>query len=100
MYDDHTFPMGFDSDRYIQWCDQHGKNALKKGAIGYRKPVKEFPWQPGRAAQRAFFDLLKDVLPTRYGLAPTIRFAEFEMPAFGTTKELVAEATQRLQVAL
>src|SRR5690606_32951581 len=94
-YPEHTLPIAFDRERYSRWCAQYSEQALRKGPAGYRKPVQEFPWEGGRAAQRALFYLLKDLLPIRYGLAPTIRFAEFELSAFGTGGALVTEARRR-----
>ncbi|MBI1923980.1 hypothetical protein HYR99_06995, partial [Candidatus Poribacteria bacterium] len=64
----------------------------------------DFPFVNGRAAQRAFFDTFRDVLPPLHGLRPTLRLAEFEVAEIlnGTltgqaAKELVSSLlTQRL----
>lgn len=70
---------GFDVAKYIEYCNIYSIEALKKGPAGYRKPKIEFPYENGRAAQRAFFDAFRDLLPTKYGLKPTLRISEFEV---------------------
>lgn len=70
---------GFDLEQYIEYCDEYSREALKKGPAGYRKPKDEFPFENGRAAQRAFFDAFRDILPTLHDLNPTIRISEFEV---------------------
>ena len=55
--------LGFDIDTYRSWCDQHAISALKKGASGYRKRKPKFPFDGGRAGQRALFDACRDLLP-------------------------------------
>ncbi|MYF09256.1 MAG: hypothetical protein F4233_15470 [Rhodospirillaceae bacterium] len=72
-------PLGFDIDAYRSWCSRYAEDALKKGQSGYRKPKREFPFDGGRAAQRALFDASRDLLPPHYGLQPTIRVSEFEV---------------------
>lgn len=74
-----TLSYGFDVDLYVKYCDQYSREAIKKGPTGYRKPKEEFPFENGRAAQRAFFDAFRDILPTLHGLNPTIRISEFEV---------------------
>jgi len=71
--------LGFDKKEYIRLCDKYQIEALKKGPPGYRKPKDEFPFENGRAAQRAFFDAFRDFLPEMYDLNPTIRISEFEV---------------------
>lgn len=51
--------LGFDKAAYEIWCDTYAQKALNKGAVGYRKPKKEFPFEGGRAAQRALFDAFR-----------------------------------------
>jgi len=70
---------GFNLPQYIRYCDNYSREALKKGPAGYRKPKDEFPFENGRAAQRAFFDAFRDILPTLHGLNPTLRISEFEV---------------------
>ena len=70
---------GFDLKQYLLYCKIHKENALKKVPPGYRKSKEEFPFENGRAAQRAFFDSFRDLLPTLHGLNPTIRISEFEV---------------------
>ena len=70
---------GFDVNSYINYCNRYSAQAIKKGPPGYRKPKDEFPYENGRAAQRAFFDAFRDILPTLHGLNPTLRISEFEV---------------------
>lgn len=86
--------LGFDIDVYRSWCDAHSADALKKGPAGYRKPKPEFPFENGRAAQRALFDSCRDLLPPLFGLRPTVRVAEFQVPSLGKG-EAPAEAEVR-----
>lgn len=72
-------PLGFDIQNYIGLCQQYHETALIKGPPGYKKPKPEFPFLNGRAAQRAFFDMFKDILPPLHGLNPTFRVSEFEI---------------------
>jgi hypothetical protein len=71
--------LGYDRQYYISLCKEHGNHADSKGAAGYRRPTSEFPFVGGRHCQRALFDTLRDLLPLRNGLSPTIRVPEFEM---------------------
>lgn len=71
--------LGFDISTYKLYCKIHKDKAIKKGPTGYRKPKEEFPFENGRAAQRAFFDAFRDILPPLHGLNPTLRITEFEV---------------------
>ena len=70
---------GFSIEAYKKLSQRYHQEAMAKGADTYRLPKKEFPFQNGRAAQRAFFDMFKDLLPVLHGLNPTIRITEFEV---------------------
>lgn len=83
--------LGFDVDAYRSLCNQHATDALNKGAAGYRKPKPEFPFDGGRAAQRALFDACRDLLPVRHGLEPTVRISEFELPSLRRGRNAVKE---------
>lgn len=96
--------LGFDRNRYIQLCRIHCDRAILKGPTGYRSPKQEFPFVNGRAAQRAFFDALRDLLPLDNGLNPTIRLSEFDLPgshcSVETTNAAIAKALkERLEMA-
>jgi hypothetical protein len=67
--------------------------AMSKGTGGYRRSTQEFPFPGGRHAQRALFDITRDLLPVRHGLRPTIRTSEFDVPS-----QLRDEATARAEV--
>ncbi len=100
LYPDDT-ELGFRIDSYRSWCDQHSAAALRKGPGGYRNPKPEFPFENGRAAQRALFDACRDLLPPCFGLRPTIRIAEFQLPSLdrgGTAAE--AEVREALEFGL
>jgi hypothetical protein len=71
--------LGFDRLDYISLCKKFGAVAIAKGAAGYRRQTAEFPFVGGRHCQRALFDTLRDLLPLRNGLGPTIRIPETEM---------------------
>lgn len=71
--------LGFDLEEYVDLCQRHNDAALDKGPDRYRRPTVDFPFPCGRAAQRAFFDAFRDLLPTLWGLKPTIRVTEFEL---------------------
>ncbi|MDM7933427.1 hypothetical protein [Tabrizicola sp.] len=81
---------GYERDSYISLCKRYGTIAAKKGAAGYRRPTAEFPFVGGRHFQRAFFDTLRDILPLRNGLSPTIRIPEFEMLNKGALMEKIS----------
>ena len=70
--------LGFNRENYIRLCKRYGQKATDKGAAGYRRPTSEFPFVGGRHCQRALFDTLRDILPLRNGLSPTVRIPEFE----------------------
>ncbi len=74
-----NLPLGFVTQKYIQFCQQHHMAALAKGPERFRRRTADFPYINGRAAQRAFFDTFRDWLPPLHGLNPTVRLAEFEV---------------------
>jgi len=80
---------GFEINEYKRLCEQYQDIAIRKGPAGYRVPKPEFPFENGRAAQRAFFDACRDILPQLNGLNPTVRISEFEVKdiIFGTERE-------------
>jgi hypothetical protein len=70
---------GFNYGAYVNYCNQFSEQALRKGPPGYRKATKDFPFIHGRAAQRAYLDCFRDMLPQLHGLTKTIRISEFEV---------------------
>lgn len=72
-------PLAYEPEAYRQFCRQHHVAALAKGTARFRRPTADFPYENGRAAQRAFFDTFRDWLPPMHGLNPTVRLAEFEV---------------------
>lgn len=74
-----ALPLAFDRRKYIQFCAEHQASAIQKGTDRFRRKTADFPFVNGRAAQRAFFDTFRDVLPPLHGLRPTLRLAEFEV---------------------
>ncbi|MDE0469414.1 MAG: hypothetical protein OYL97_20375 [Candidatus Poribacteria bacterium] len=71
--------LGYEPQKYRQFCQQHHTAALAKGPDRFRRRTADFPYTNGRAAQRAFFDTFRDWLPPLHGLNPTVRLAEFEV---------------------
>jgi hypothetical protein len=71
--------LAFNRPQYIQFCVEYHESAIQKGTERFRRKTADFPFVNGRAAQRAFFDTFRDVLPPLHGLRPTLRFAEFEV---------------------
>lgn len=69
----------FDIKRYMHYCNKYNAEAIKKGPSGYRKQKMEFPFENGRATQRAYLDAFRDLLPTLHGLNPTLRISEFDI---------------------
>ena len=74
-----NIPLGYEPQKYCQFCQQHHTAALAKGPDRFRRRTADFPYTNGRAAQRAFFDTFRDWLPPLHGLNPTVRLAEFEV---------------------
>ncbi len=72
-------PQAYELKKYRQFCRKYHVQALAKGPTRFRRATADFPYTNGRAAQRAFFDTFRDWLPTRHGLNPTVRLAEFEV---------------------
>jgi hypothetical protein len=68
------------------------KRRLEGG--GFTKPRPPlFPGEGGRHRQRAFRDVLADILPTVHGWKPTLRIADFEVEPWLFT----AEAPQHMR---
>lgn len=59
---------------------QHSLASTKLRGGGWADPKPPlFPGENGRHRQRAFRDMLADLLPAEYGWAPTLRIAYFEV---------------------
>lgn len=69
--------IGFGLKEYSHWCEEH-----RGRADGYRsaKTTVDFDFHGGRTAQRAYFDVMKDLVPEVHGLRGTVRISEFELP--------------------
>ena len=69
-------PLGFSRTQYLELCRIHSSKADQ-----YRrtKRTRDFDFDGGRTAQRAYFDCFRDLLPVLHGLRPTIRIAAFEV---------------------
>ncbi len=62
-----------------KWLEQSEKKTrLEGGGFGKPKPPL-FPAAYGRHAQRAFRDMLADLLPPEHGWTPTLRIGDFEV---------------------
>ncbi len=78
-YYSENMPLAYEPDKYVTFCKEYHQAALTKGPDRFRRHTADFPYENGRAAQRAFFDVFRDWLPPRHGLNPTVRLAEFEV---------------------
>jgi hypothetical protein len=90
--------LGFDRAYYMSLCQMHQDAAMRKGAAGFRRPTAEFPFLGGRHCQRALFDTLRDILPLRNGLSPTIRISEIDLVKLGDAKSALAEVSRILRI--
>lgn len=68
--------VAFPIERWIEQSDR--KRRLEGGGFGKPKPPL-FPAEYGRHVQRAFRDMLADLLPTEHGWEPTLRVGDFEV---------------------
>ncbi len=79
-----NYPLGFDRSEYINLCRDH---CVSADSYRESKTTVDFPFRGGRTAQRAYFDLFRDLLPPIFGLNPTVRIHEFETARFCSTHE-------------
>ncbi len=91
--------LSYTKEKYIQFCKKYHTAALAKGPDRFRRHTADFPYVNGRAAQRAFFDTFRDWLPTKHGLNPTLRIAEFEVTPI-LTGELTGDAAKTYMARL
>ena len=93
------FAYGFDVAQWLACCRRSWTEAEAKGASGYRARKPEFPFEGGRHAQRAFFDMFRDFLPPLWGLRPTVRVSELEFrtgsASPGQLKKLIESRLQK-----
>jgi hypothetical protein len=70
--------LGFNLNQYRRWCGTYRSEADQ-----YRRTItpRDFNFDGGRTAQRAFFDAMKDLVPQMNGLRPTVRISSFELPS-------------------
>ena len=68
--------VAFPIERWIEQSEK--KTRLEGGGFGKPKPPL-FPAEFGRHAQRAFRDMLADLLPPEHGWKPTLRIGDFEV---------------------
>lgn len=85
--------VAFPVDRWIEQSNK--KTRLEGGGFGKPKPPL-FPAEHGRHAQRAFRDMLADLLPPEHGFAPTLRIADFEVLKWIYTKDAEERMAQLL----
>lgn len=69
-------PVAFPVERWIEQSDK--KERLEGGGFARPKPPL-FPAEYGRHQQRAFRDMLADLLPPEHGWRPTLRIGDFEV---------------------
>lgn len=75
--------VAFDKTTWEQRCLTH--EVIRGGNFSKPRPPL-FPMKGGRNYQRAFRDMLADVLPLAHGWKPTIRIAHFEVSAWLKTR--------------
>lgn len=68
--------LNFDVDEWKNLCLL---NSLKADRYRFSKQTKDFNFNGGRTAQRAYLDCFRDILPEVNGLNPTLRLNEFEV---------------------
>lgn len=71
-----NLPLGYSRAHYLELCRVHRADADR---YRHAKQAPEFNFPGGRTAQRAYFDCFRDLLPSLYGLRPTIRITEFDV---------------------
>jgi hypothetical protein len=76
--------VAFPIERWIEQSEK--KTRLEGGGFGKPKPPL-FPAEYGRHAQRAFRDMLADLLPLEHGWKPTLRIGDFEVLPWIYTSE-------------
>jgi hypothetical protein len=82
------------------WIAQSEKKArLERGGFGKPKPPL-FPAEYGRHQQRAFRDMLADLVPLEHHYAPTLRIADFEVAPWIYTREAETRMRQLLDERL
>jgi hypothetical protein len=87
--------VAFPVERWIEQSEK--KTRLEGGGFGKPRPPL-FPAEYGRHMQRAFRDMLADLLPPEHGWKPTLRIGDFEVLSWIYTdaaesrmRELLAE---------
>lgn len=75
--------VAFDKTTWEQRCLT--REVIRGGDFSNPRPPL-FPMKGGRSYQRAFRDMLADVLPLAHGWKPTIRIAHFEVSAWLKTR--------------
>lgn len=82
-------------DRVV-WRQRSAAVTKLRGGGWARPKPPLFPDQGGRHLQRAFRDMLADVLPLSYDWAPTLRIGRFEVEAW----LMKADAEERMRALL
>lgn len=73
------------------WLQRSQELAGREPGGGFARPCPPlFPGPGGRHQQRAFRDALADLVPPQHGWLPTVRIADFQIPATGQDDELMA----------
>lgn len=85
--------VAFPIERWIEQSEK--KTRLEGGGFGKPRPPL-FPAEYGRHAQRAYRDMLADLLPPEHGFQPTLRIGDFEVSAWIYTEEADARMGELL----
>lgn len=89
--------VGYDINAYMSYCQNRYDSAIKKGQAGYRKATREFPYRFGRAMQRAYFDVMRDILIPSYLGKPIFRLSEIELEQCSNIQETSTYIQSRLK---
>jgi hypothetical protein len=93
----YNIELGYPIEDYTNICTKYYKTAIRKGPTGYRKPTNDFPFENGRACQRAYLDSLRDLLSIRHLKNPILRISEVEILQCGSDKHIKEYLQKKLE---
>jgi hypothetical protein len=93
----YNIELGYSIEDYINICCKYYTSAIRKGPKGYRDPKKDFPFENGRACQRAYLDSLRDVLSIRHLKKPVLRISEVEISQYNSDEKIKEYLKKKLE---
>jgi hypothetical protein len=93
----HNIELGYSIEDYTNICSNHYTSAIRKGPSGYRSPKRDFPFENGRACQRAYLDSLRDVLSIRHLKIPVLRISEIELSQYNSDEKIKVYLQKKLE---